>query len=67
MSTFWGQKYVPKYQEDYFKLPWYEHDLIKYFDYLDYKDMSDDPNAYFKNKEVINFELIHHKCCGDPL
>ena len=67
MAKFFGPKYVPKYQEDYFKLPGHECDLMRYFDHLDYKDMSDKPNFYFKNKEAINFDLIHHRCRGDPL
>ena len=40
--------------------------LKHYFDYLDYKDMSDDPDNYFKNKKVINFNIIHNQCRGDP-
>ena len=27
--------------------------LKHYFDYLDYKDMSDDPDNYFKNKKLL--------------
>ena len=26
-----------------------------------------DPNNYFKNVKVINLDLIHHQCRGDPL
>ena len=29
--------------------------------------MSDDPDFYFKNKKVINFNMIHHRCRGNPL
>ena len=29
--------------------------------------MTDDPNFNFKNKKVINFDMIHHQCKGDPL
>ena len=29
--------------------------------------MTENPDRYFKNKEVVNFDLIHHKCRGDPL
>ena len=39
--------------------------LKHYFDYLDYKDMSDDPDNYFQNKKVINFNIIHNQCRGD--
>ena len=38
-----------------------------YFDYLDYTDMSRDPTKYFEKKKVINFDIIHHECRGDPL
>ena len=54
-----GPKYVPNYQQNYFDLPWYERDLIQYFDYLDYIDTADNPDSYFKNKRVINFD--NHK------
>ena len=29
--------------------------------------MSDNPDFYFENKKVINFEIINHQCRGDPL
>ena len=29
--------------------------------------MADDPDYYFKNKKVINFNIIHNQCCEDPL
>ena len=29
--------------------------------------MADDPDQYIKNKKVINFDIIHHECRGDPL
>ena len=29
--------------------------------------MSDNPDFYFANKKVINFEIIHYQCRGDPL
>ena len=51
-----GPKYVPNYQQNYSDLPWYERDLIQYFDYLDYIDTADNPGSYFKNKRVINFD-----------
>ena len=42
-----GPKYVPNYQQNYFDLPWYE------------RDTADNPDSYFKNKRVINFD--NHK------
>lgn len=38
-----------------------------YFDYLDYSDMSKDSTKYFEKKKVINFDIIHYGCRGDPL
>lgn len=29
--------------------------------------MIEDPNDYFKNKKVINFDIILHESRGDPL
>ena len=40
---------------------------MTYFDYLKYKDMSDDPDRYFKNVQVVNFYINHHECRGDKL
>ena len=36
-----GNSYVPPFPPDYSKLPWYERDLVAYFNYLDYKEMAD--------------------------
>ena len=41
--------------------------LISYIDHLKNKDMSDDPDSYFKNVQVVNFDIIHHECPGDEL
>ena len=65
MAKFFSQGYVPKYV-DYDKLPWYEEDLVSYYDRLKHKDMTDDPHYYYKNVKVINFDIIHHKCDGNP-
>ena len=62
-----GLKYVPKFQEDYFKLPWYERDLMSYYNHLKYQEIIQNPNNYFRNKVVVNFDIIHHECRGDPL
>ena len=29
--------------------------------------MADDPDYYSKNIKVANFDVIHHKCCGNKL
>ena len=67
MSKLFESKYVPKNQQDYFKLPWYERDLINYFDHLKFKDVSDNPDNYFKNVQVVDFEIIHRECRGNKL
>lgn len=50
-------------------MPWYERerDLMRYYNYLDYQDMAKDPDGYFREKKVINFDIIHHQYWGDPL
>ena len=40
---------------------------MTYIDHLKYREMADDPDHYFRNKTVINFDIINHQCCGDPL
>ena len=64
---FFGPIYVPEYAKDYHSLLWYEKYLMRYFSYLDYKDMADNPDYYFDDKKVVNFEIIHHQCRGNPL
>ena len=34
MAKFFGSKYIPPFQEDLSKIPWYERDLMKYIDRL---------------------------------
>lgn len=67
MAKFFGSKYIPPFQEDLSKIPWYERDLMKYIDRLKYEEMFENPDAYFKNKEVVNFDIISNKHRGDPL
>ena len=62
-----GNKYAPTYAGDYFSRPWYEKDLMNYFEYLDYQDMAKEPKDYFKNRKVISSDKIHHELRGDPL
>ena len=59
--------YVPKYQEDYSKFLWYERDMVSYIDHLKYREMRDDPDHYFKNVRVVNFDIIQHGCRDDKL
>ena len=67
MAKFFGPKYVPKFKEGYNKLPWYERDLMTYYDHLKYQEVIEDPNNYFKNKVLVNFDIIHHEYRGDLL
>ena len=41
--------------------------MMTHYDYRKYREMSDNPNNYFSKKKVVNFDLIHHQCRGDPL
>ena len=34
-NQIFGTKYIPEYCANYFDKPWYEKDLMGYFDYLD--------------------------------
>ena len=40
---------------------------MSYFDHLKFKEMPDQPDYHFRNKKVVNFDIIHHECRGDPL
>ena len=55
MNKIVANKYVPTYQEDYFKLPFYERDMISYIDHVNYKTMRDDPDQYFDDVKVHLF------------
>ena len=35
----------------FFIKPWYERDMMGYFDYLDYQDMKKNPTNYFEKNE----------------
>ena len=37
------------------------------YDYLKYQKMAEDFDYYFKNKKVVNFDIINHECRGDRL
>ena len=67
MAKFHGSSYGPKYQKNYFDLPWYERYLMSYYEHLKYQVMGKDTNYYFKNKKVVNLDIIGYGCCGDRL
>ena len=54
-------KYVPVYT------PPEERDFLSRLGDLKYEETLKDPNKYFKNLKIVNFDLIHHECRGDPL
>ena len=45
MSKTVASKYVSTYQEDYYKLLWYERDMMSYIDHVEYKTMRDVPDS----------------------
>ena len=54
-------QYIPKYT------PPKKRSFYSYFNDLKYEQTIRDPDIYFKNVKIINFDLIHHQCRGDPL
>ena len=48
-------------------LPWSEKDFVCYIDHCKHQRMLEDPTSYLFQKKVINFDIIHHECRGDPL
>ena len=59
--------YVLIYQEDYYKLAWYERDMMSYIDHIKCRTMRGDPDQHFHNVKVVNFDIIHHDYRGDKL
>ena len=48
-------------------LPWYKRDgLMTYIDQVKYKYFYLCPDAHIKNTQIINFEMVHTQCCGQP-
>ena len=41
--------------------------MMSYIDHVKYKTMRDNPDQYFDDFKVVNFDIIHHKCCRDKL
>ena len=59
-TKIFGDKCVPAYAEDYYSLPWYERDFMTYYNYLKYKEMSDDPDCYFNLSTLLKFSILTH-------
>ena len=49
------------------KYEWYEHDLMTYIDDLKCENFVLDMDSHFSRAKVVNFDIIHHQCCGDKL
>ena len=54
-----------------FRIPKYtppeERDFLTYLDDLQYQQTVKNPDQYFQNVKIINFDIINHECRGDPL
>ena len=44
-----------------------ERDFLSYLDDLKYEETVKNADKYFQDVTVINFDMIHHMCRGDPL
>ena len=53
--------YVPKY------IPPEERDFLSYLDDLKYEKYMEDPDTYFKNVKIINFDIIRNHILGEPM
>ena len=58
-------KYIPTKARD--KYEWDEHVLMTYFDDLKYRQFASNTDDYFRLACIVNFDIINHKYCGDPL
>lgn len=54
-------KYTPVYT------PPEERDFLSYLDDLKYEQTVKNTDEYFQKVKVVNFDMIHHMCRGDPL
>ena len=53
--------YVPKYT------PPEERDFLSYLDDLKSEKYMGDPDTYFKNVKIINFDIIRNQILGEPM
>ena len=40
---------------------------MTYIDNLKYEHFIEDTDSYFSQAKIINFDIIHHECRGNPL
>ena len=48
-------------------IPPEERDFLNYSDQLKYEETVRDPDKYFQNVKILNFDIINHVSRGDPL
>ena len=53
--------YIPKF------IPPEERDFLNYLDENKYEENLRNPDHYFQNINIINFDIIHHLSRSDPL
>ena len=59
------KKYIPEVAPS--NLKWFERDwLLIYIDHLKYERFISDLDKYLEKAEVMNFEMIHNRCRGNP-
>ena len=51
-------KYIPPATKT--DLKWYERDLDTWFDEMKYNEATDNPDQYFSNVKVVNFDIIYN-------
>ena len=55
-------QYVPE------NLPWYKRDgLFTWYDQTKCKEFLEDPDAHFKNKKIVNFDIIQKSIRGEKI
>ena len=58
--------YVPGYVPE--NLPWYERDgLLTWYDQAKCKEFLEDPDVHFKNKKIVNFDIIDKSIRGEKI
>lgn len=58
--------YIPKYVKP--DLKWYERDgIMTWYSELKYIEFKSDPQKWFNNVNVKNFDITHIECRKDPL
>ena len=65
-KMFSKNSFIPAYEKKDPK--WYERDgLMTYIVRLAYERFENNRDDYLENVNIVNFDMIHHKCRGDDL